>query len=51
MVILNRNPLEMKPDELLSLNVEQLILNGHAYKKGQGILSLLAKGFFPGGKV
>ena len=49
MVILNRNPLEMKPDDLLSLNVEQLILNGRAYKKGQGILSLLAKGLLPGG--
>ena len=51
MVILNRNPLEMKPDDLLSLNVEQLILNGRAYKKGQGILSLLAKGLLPGGRV
>ena len=51
MVILNRNPLEMKPVELLSLKVEELILNGREYSKGQGILSLLARGFLSGGRV
>ncbi|MCL5807551.1 MAG: amidohydrolase [Deltaproteobacteria bacterium] len=51
MVILNRNPLEMKPVELLGLKVEELILNGREYSKGQGILSLLARGFLSGGRV
>ena len=51
MVILNRNPLAMKPNELLSLKVEKLLLNGTAYKKGQGILSLLAKGILSEGKI
>ncbi len=51
MVILNRNPLEMKPPELLNLNVEQLILNGQAYKERQGMLSLLARGLFSSGRV
>ncbi len=51
MVILNRNPLEMKPPELLSLSVEQLILNGQGYKEGQGMLSLLAKGFLSRSRV
>ena len=45
MVILNRDPLAMKPAELLNLKVEKLILNGMPYKKGQSIMSLLAKGF------
>jgi predicted amidohydrolase YtcJ len=46
MVILNRNPLEMKPPELLSLKVAQLILNGQMYKEGQGMLSLLTRGIY-----
>lgn len=46
MVILNRNPLTMKPDELLDLMVEDLLLQGAPYRKGQGSLSLLAKGLF-----
>jgi predicted amidohydrolase YtcJ len=50
MVILNRNPLSMKPDELLDLKVENLILKGMDYKKGQGALSLLANAFLRGGK-
>jgi hypothetical protein len=44
MAVLNRNPLAMQPGELLSLRVEKLLLNGEPYKKGQGVLSLLAKG-------
>ena len=51
MVILNRNPLAMKPNELLDLKVETLLLNGEPYKKGQGMLSLLAKGLLMGGKI
>ncbi|MDD5208352.1 MAG: amidohydrolase family protein [Elusimicrobiales bacterium] len=51
MVILNRDPLAMKPGELLELKVEQLLLKGEPYKKGQGMLSLLAKGLLAGGKI
>ena len=51
MVILNRNPLDMKPGELLDLKVEKLILKGLPYKKGQGALSLLARGLLAGGKI
>lgn len=51
MVVLNRNPLTMKLNELLGLKVENLLLKGEAYKKGQSILSLLAKGLLMGGKV
>ena len=51
MVILNKNPLKMKPNELLGLKVEQLLLKGRPYRKGQGSLSLLAKGLLPGGSI
>ncbi len=51
MVILNGNPLAMKPQELRNLKVEKLLLNGNAYRKGQGVLSLLAKGILPGGRI
>jgi len=51
MVILNRNPLAMKPEELLNLKVEKLLLKGKAYKKGQGMMSLLAKGLLRGQPV
>lgn len=51
MVILNRNPLAMKPADLMQLKVEQLLLKGEPYKKGQGIVSLLAKGLLAGGKI
>jgi len=51
MVVLNRNPLAMKPNELLNLKAEKLLLNGTAYKKGQGILSLLVKGILSEGKI
>lgn len=49
MVILNRNPLAMKPGELLELKVENLLLKGEPYRGGQGMLSLLAKGLLSGG--
>ncbi|MDP2838526.1 MAG: amidohydrolase family protein, partial [Syntrophales bacterium] len=51
MVILNRNPLTMKPTELLGLKVENLLLKGEPYRKGQNSLSLLAKGFLRGGII
>jgi predicted amidohydrolase YtcJ len=51
MVILNKNPLTLRPDELLKLKVEKLLLQGKAYEKGQGLLSLLAKGMLMGGSV
>lgn len=51
MVVLNRNPLAMKPGELLELKVEKLLLKGEPYKGGQGMLSLLAKGLLSGGKI
>jgi hypothetical protein len=51
MVILNRNPLAMKPAELLDLKVERLLLRGEPYKGGQGMLSLLARGLFSGGRI
>ena len=51
MVILNRDPLAMRPGELLELKVERLLLKGEPYKKGQGILSLLAKALLAGGKI
>jgi predicted amidohydrolase YtcJ len=51
MVILNRNPLSMKPNELLKLAVEKLHLNGMAYEKGQGMLSLLANGILSKVKI
>ena len=51
MVVLNRNPLAMKPNELLGLKVENLLLKGEPYRKGQNLLSLLAKGLLMGGKV
>ena len=40
MVILNKNPLTLKPNELLGLKVENLLLKGEPYQKGQGILIL-----------
>ena len=51
MVILNRNPLAMKPGELLELKVEKLLLKGEPYKKGQGIFSLLARAILAGGEI
>ena len=51
MVILNLNPLTMKPNELLELKVENLLLKGEPYRKGQGMLSLLAKRLLMGGKI
>ncbi|MBN1665288.1 MAG: amidohydrolase family protein [Deltaproteobacteria bacterium] len=49
MVILNKNPLVMKPGELRELQVESLLLKGQPYKPGQGILSMLVRGVAPVG--
>ena len=44
MVILNKNPLELKPSELRSLKVEKLLLSGREYKKGLGISGTIWNG-------
>jgi predicted amidohydrolase YtcJ len=41
MVILNKNPLELDPKDLLQLKVEQLYLQGKPYKSGMSILNML----------
>ncbi len=46
MVILNRNPLEMKPEALRELKVELLLLQGKECKPGQGLFSMLSRGLF-----
>lgn len=51
MLILNQNPLALKPNELLGLKVETLLLKGEPYRKGQGISSLLAQGLLSRGKI
>jgi predicted amidohydrolase YtcJ len=38
MVVLNENPLEMKPANLRELAVERLYLSGRPYKPGMGLL-------------
>jgi len=45
MVILDRNPLTMPAPDLLDLRVEKLLLQGKEYRRGQGVMSLLARGF------
>jgi predicted amidohydrolase YtcJ len=51
MVILNRNPLDLRPEELRGLKVEALLLAGEPYRRGQGMASLLARGLLSRGKV
>jgi predicted amidohydrolase YtcJ len=51
MVILNQNPLALRPEQLLSLKVEGLLLEGRPYQKGQGMASLMARGFLWGGRI
>lgn len=41
MIILNQNPLQMKPEDLLLLKVEELILQGKTYVKGQNLKKLI----------
>ncbi|RLB78437.1 MAG: metal-dependent hydrolase with the TIM-barrel fold protein [Deltaproteobacteria bacterium] len=44
MVILNQDPLSMKPEDLRSLKVEKLFLGGKAYQSGMGIMGMLWNG-------
>jgi predicted amidohydrolase YtcJ len=46
MLILNRDPMEMKPEDLRSLKVEKLFLKGKLYRKGLTIPGMLWKGLF-----
>jgi predicted amidohydrolase YtcJ len=41
MVVLNRNPLQMKPEQLRELDVEQLYLSGKPYKPGMGFTGMV----------
>jgi len=41
MVVLNRNPLGMKPEDLRDLEVKQLYLSGRLYKPGMGLLDMV----------
>jgi predicted amidohydrolase YtcJ len=41
MVVLNNNPLEMEPENLQDLSVEQLYLSGKPYKPGMGLLGMI----------
>ena len=45
MVILNQDPLELKPEDLRSLKVEKLLLSGKGYEAGMGILGMLWNSF------
>jgi len=45
MVILNQDPLALGPEELRSLKVEKLFLNGKEYKAGMGLIGMLWNSF------
>ncbi len=45
MIILNQDPLTLKPNELLSLKVENLFLNGKEYKTGMGLMGMIWNSF------
>ena len=45
MVLLNKNPLEIKPEKLLELEVEEIYLQGKKYKGKQGLLGFLLRAF------
>jgi len=51
MVILNANPLAMKPADLRGLKVEKLLLAGKPYVAGQGSGSVIARGIVSGRKI
>jgi len=44
MVILNQDPLKMKPEGLRSLKVEKLFLGGKEYQSGMGVMGMLWNG-------
>ncbi len=46
MVVLNQNPLELKKENLLTLNAEALYLEGKLYQRGQGLGHFLWKAIF-----
>ncbi len=46
MVVLNKNPLDLKKEALSGLKVESLYLGGNPYKKEQGLGNLLWKALF-----
>jgi hypothetical protein len=50
MVMLNKNPLAMKPGELRELQVEALLLKGKPYQPGQGMVSMLARSLVSAGQ-
>jgi hypothetical protein len=45
MVILNKNPLDLKPENLRELKIEKILLEGKPYKGGKGIPGMLAGAF------
>jgi len=49
MIILNRDPLSLRPEDLRSLKVEALLLQGKPYAPGQKRASLLLRGLSHGG--
>jgi hypothetical protein len=44
MVIMNQDPLSLKPEDLRSLKVEKLFLSGKEYQSGMGIVGMLWNG-------
>lgn len=45
MVILNQDPLQLDPKDLLSLKVEKLFLGGEEYQSGMGLMGMLWNSF------
>ena len=45
MVILNKDPLQLDPKDLLSLKVEKLFLGGEEYQSGMGLMGMLWNSF------
>ena len=50
MIVLNRNPLALKPAELGSLKVERLLLGGQPYQPGQGSAGVIIRGLANGSR-
>lgn len=48
MIVLDQNPLAMRPTELHSLRVERLLLEGQPYRPGQGSASVILRGLANG---
>jgi len=46
MVILNKNPLAMDPQDLLDLKIQTLFLGGKKYKKDQTLFNLIWRSIF-----